>query len=256
MKTKLLRTPGLAGLMLILVLVLSAWTNNPQGSTEPRLITVTGEAEIRVVPDEVILTLGIETWDKSLSIAKSRNDEIAKKLFALATTYSIDSKHIQTDYINIEPRYRDGYYEQSDFIGYFVRKTVVITLRDLSQFEDLLADALAAGATHVQGIEFRTTELRKHRDQARTLAIRAAREKAEAMAAELGQKIGAPTAIREEPSGWFSGYGAWWGSPWGNSMTQNTIQETPGATSLSESSLAPGQINITARVTVSFELKK
>ena len=39
---------------------------------EPRLITVSGNAEVRVVPDEVILTLGVETWDRDLEAAKGK----------------------------------------------------------------------------------------------------------------------------------------------------------------------------------------
>ena len=33
----------------------------PQDRAEPRLVTVTGEAVVNVVPDEVVLTLGVES---------------------------------------------------------------------------------------------------------------------------------------------------------------------------------------------------
>jgi len=244
----------IAGVALVLVLLLSAWTDNQPVSQEPRLITATGDAEVRVVPDEVILTLGVETWDKNLDVAKRQNDAIVARVLALTADYGIEPQHVQTDYVNIEPRYRNGYYEESDFIGYFVRKTIVITLRDLSQFEDLLTDALSAGVNHVQGIQFRTTELRKHRDEARALAIKAAREKAVALAGALGQKVGDPQTIREDRSGWWSGYGAWWGPRWGGAMAQNVIQEVASSALTGESSVAPGQISINARVTVTFVL--
>lgn len=93
-----------------------------------------------------------------------------------------------------------------DFIGYFVRKTVVVTLSDLALFESLLSQSLEAGATHVHGVEFRTTELRRYRDQARALAVNAAREKAEALCAELGKQVGEPKDIREQYSRWWSPY--------------------------------------------------
>jgi len=253
MKTKL-GAVAIASTALLAVLLLSAWTDNGASSQEPRRITVTGEAEVRVVPDEVILTLGVETWDKDLNVAKSRNDEIVKRVLALAGAYGIEPEHVQTDFLGVEPRYRDGYYEQRDFIGYFVHKTVVITLRDLSRFEDLLSAALQAGVNYVHGIDFRTTELRQHRDQARALAVKAAKEKAVALAGELGQQVGDPLTIQEEQGGWWSSYGAWWGSRWGAGMTQNVIQELGGASALADSSVAPGQIDVTARVTVSFEL--
>ena len=88
------------------------------------------------------------------------------------------------------------------------------------------------------------------------MAIKAAQEKAVALAAELGQKVGDPHMIREERSGWWSGYGAWWGSRWGGAMAQNVIQEVGGNALTGESSVAPGQISVTAKVTASFELTK
>jgi uncharacterized protein YggE len=251
MKPKLIVAAGFA---LALTLALVAWKADEPAAQEPRLITVTGDAEVRVVPDEVVLTLGVETWDKNLNIAKRQNDEIVKRVLALAGEYGIAPEHVQTDYVSIEPRYRDGYYEERDFIGYFVRKTLVITLRDLSRFEDLLSGTLDAGVNYVQGIEFRTTELRKHRDEARALAVTAARGKAEAMATELGQSVGEPQAITEVQSGWWSGYGAWWGASWSGAMNQNVIQEMGGGTLTGEGSVAPGQIEVNARVSVSFEL--
>ena len=217
-------------------------------------MTVTGEAEVRVVPDEVILTLGIETWDKDLGLAKRQNDGILASVQALTEELDIPPEHVQTDYVSIDPRYRDGYYEQRDFIGYFVRKNVVITLRDLNRFETLLSGALEAGVNYVHGVEFRTTELRRYRDEARALAINAAREKALALAGELDQKVGDPLSVQEGQAGWWSSYNAWWGGRWGSGMSQNVIQEIGGASVLTDSSLAPGQIKVSARVSASFEL--
>jgi uncharacterized protein YggE len=249
------RIGGIAAAVLVLVLVLAAWTEAPDIPAGSRSVTVTGDAEVRVVPDEVILTLGIETWNKNMAVAKGENDRIVNRVLALASELGIPPEHVQTDYVGIEPRYRNGYYEERDFIGYFVHKNIVITLRDLSKFEDLLADALEAGANYVHGIEFRTTELRQHRDEARALAVKAAREKAVALAGELDQQVGEPLTIQEEQSGWWSGYNAWWGSRWDGGMSQNVIQEVGGASFLADSSVAPGQIRVNARVSVTFELE-
>ncbi|MCJ7508465.1 MAG: SIMPL domain-containing protein [candidate division Zixibacteria bacterium] len=240
------------GFLLVSVFCFSAWAKD---QSESRLITVTGEAEVRVVPDEVILTLGVETHDKNLSIAKNQNDEIVKKALAVTKKYRIQSKHVQTDYIDIEPRHKWGNYEEGDFIGYFVQKKIVVTLKDVSRFEDLFTNMLTAGVNYVHGVEFRTTELRKYRDQARALAIKAASEKASALAKELGQKVGKPHTIQEEPSWWWCWYNSWWGSRRGGGMTQNVVQNVNGVSSTGESSIALGQINVNAKVTVSFELE-
>jgi hypothetical protein len=236
-----------------MILLAACSVSFPQEQATPRLITTMGEAEVLVAPDEVILTLGVESSNKDLNLAKKMNDESVAKVLAAATARGVDAKYVQTEHITIEPRYRDGY-EQRDFLGYFVRKTIVITLKDISRFDAVLTDALTAGAGYVYGIQFRTTELRKNRDEARALAIRAAHEKAVALGRELGQKIGEPHEIREDQSQWWSWYNSWYGGR-GGAMTQNVIQEGDSASVAASGTLAPGQISVTAKVTVSFRMK-
>jgi uncharacterized protein YggE len=219
-------------------------------------ITVTGDAAVKVVPDEVILILGIQTSDKDLMIAKKQNDECLKKLMDLTKQLSIDPKYVQTDFVRIQPRYTDSYTQQN-FVGYFVQKTVVITLKDITKFEDLLTGALLAGVNYVHGIEFRTTELRKYRDQARDLAIKAARDKADALAGALDRQVVKPTSIREDQIYWWSSYGSWWGGGYGGQMSQNVVQNAGGGSGAEAddySTIALGQISVNARVTVTFEL--
>ena len=235
----------------ILVLVMMSLISSPVRAEEDRVINVTGDAEVRVVPDEVVITLGVETDDMQIDVAKEKNDERVQKVLALTEEYGIEPKHVQTEYIDIEPRY-----DYDDvFLGYFVRKTIVVTLKDISLFEGFLTDALKEGVNYVHGIEFRTTELRKYRDQARDLAIQAAKEKAEDLAGALDQTVGLPRTITENRNWWWSSYGSWWGSRRGGSMAQNVIQNVGEPAATGEGAFAPGQVVVQASITVSFELE-
>lgn len=210
----------------------------------PRLITVTGEAEVRVVPDEVVFDLTVQTLDKNLRQSKAQTDERIKRLMELTRRYAVEPKDVQTDYIRVEPRYR-GNDETRLFVGYAVRKDLVFILRDVTKAEALLSEVIESGITRVNSVNFRTSELRKHRDAARVLAIRAAREKAVALAGELGQKVGKAYSIEEDV-------------PSGRVMSQNVTSNafiTDGDSSASTGTLALGQINVNARVTVRFELE-
>ena len=234
------------------VVLLSAWLACPGWAderTKDHLITVVGESEVKVVPDEVAIELGVENWDKDLNVAVRENDERIRKILGAATTRGIEPKYLQTDFIQIRPRYKREH-EKEVFLGFFVTKKVVITLKDLSKFDDLLSSALQAGATHVYGMSFRTTELKKYREQARSLAVKAAQEKATLMARELGQKVGKANSITETapPS---SRYGTRSLGP----QMQMSVQAAEAETSPVEESLAPGQIAVKAKVTVSFLLE-
>lgn len=229
---------------LILALLLIS-TATAQQQREPPLITVTGDAEVRVVPDEVVFDLTVQTLNRDLRLAKSQTDERLKKTLALTRKYKIAPTDVQTDYVRLEPRYR-GNDETRTLVGYSVRKDLVFTLRDAAQAEELLSEVIEAGITRINGVNFRSSQLRKHRDQARALAIKAAQEKAAALAAEIGQKIGRAYSIEEESAGSVLR---------GGMMAQNNISSVEDAeASASEGTLALGQIKVSARVTVRFFL--
>jgi uncharacterized protein YggE len=226
----------------------------PASARSEDTISVTGDAVVKVVPDEVSIVLGVETSDLELTVAKKQNDERILRVLAVAKQFDIKPEQIQTDFINIEPRYTSDY-DKRTFLGYFVRKTVVLTLRDIKRFDEVLSGVLEAGANYVQGIEFRTTELRKYRDQARSLAIKAAKEKAEVLAGELGRVVKRPISIQENGFGWYSSYGSYWGGRYGGAQSQNVMQNAGGTAPNGDgSTLAPGQISINATVSVTFEL--
>lgn len=216
-------------------------------------ISVTGDAEVLVVPDEVILSLGVETFDKVLKTAKTANDDAIKRVVAVARGYGIPAEYIQTDYLAIDPRHRDSQVA-FELLGYDVRKSIVIKLRDISKFEGLLSDVLDAGITHVHMIDFRTTELRKYRDQARSMALKAAQDKATLLAHDAGHTVGAVESIGEASYGYFSSYGSWWGGRY-NSQAQNVSQTFGGAPLTSDDTMALGQISIRVNVSMSFTLQ-
>lgn len=215
---------------------------------ETRTISTSGNADVRVAPDEIEVTLGIETKDKNLAVAKRANDERLQKTMAVFRTLKIESKHVQLDYVAIEPEYdRDR-----NLMTYWVRKNVAVVLKDTAKLDALLAQALEAGVNHVHNVELRTTELRKHRDRARSMAIRAAREKAVALAGELGQRVGRARTIHEGSGHWRSP-SSWGGGRW-NMQAQNVVQNQGGGPS-EDAGSALGQIAISATVSVVFDLE-
>ena len=237
--------------LVLSVVLLGASSLARAEAPEPRLITTSGDADVKVMPDRIEFTLGIETRDKDLMVAKKQNSERLKKTMAMLHKLGIDNKHIQTDYISIDPHYNWSHSITPEI--YVVSKTLAISLRELSKFEALLTSVLQAGVNHVHSIDFRTNDLRKHRDRARAMAIRAARDKAVALAKELGQKVGRPHTIRVDANNWW-GPRRWWGSRYAG-QSQNIAQAAgPGGPS-ETGGLSLGQITVSASVTVSFELE-
>lgn len=219
----------------------------------PRTITVSGEAEVKVAPDQVLVTLGVETWHKELSEVKRMNDQRVREIMLALTSMGIANKDVQTDYLNLQPEYEQSSWRRT-FVGYVQKTTIVVTLRDISKFDSLISSVLHAGVEYIHGIDFRTSELRKHRDAARSLAMKAAKEKAIALASELGEKIGKPRLIQEGQGGYWSSYGGWWNRGYQN-MSQNSVQDVPTGRSSDDAPVAPGALSIRANVSITFALE-
>lgn len=236
-------------LLLSLILGVCSAAGVAQNQIEPPLLTVTGQAEVLVPPDEAVFALAVENLHKDMIAANQRTDESVKQILAIAKRHNIKPEDVQTSRITIQPRYNtdDLDYEarrrvQRTLLGYEAAKTVVIRLRDISRFETLLAEILTAGISRLTGLEFRDSQLRKHRDQARAMAIRAAKEKATLLAGEIGQTIGPAYSITETED-------------YNRGRSNNFQVSTEAASSSeSESAIAPGSLSITARVTVRFRL--
>lgn len=252
MKTKTITT------FLIVIAICSIRAQQTQLFDDRPKITVNGEAIVKVQPDQIIITFGIETWDADIMFAKQKNNEIMKKATVVIKELGIPEKDMQTDYLSIEPRY-DNNYDKKNFIGYFVRNTFVVTMKEPGNVEDLVTKVLQAGVNYIHRINFQTTEFKKYREQARELALNAAKEKAEKMAGTLGQLIGDPIQISEGYGGsnwWY--YSSWdgWGYGRSNLMSQNVIQNVDNSTGEISETIALGKISIKANVNVTFELKK
>ena len=222
---------------------------------EPPVISVSGSAEVKVVPDEIYLRLGIETRHANLEDAKKQNDERVSKAIDFLKSSNIKSKDIQTDFISIEPTY-DTEVSLTKPVAYIVRKSIEVKLTEIDRFEKVLSGLVTNGITNVHGIEFRTSQLRKHRDTARAMAIRAAKEKADALAGELGVKRGKVHSVNANDwGGWFSASGSYWGRGYGGGMMQNAVQEAGPSGDSDESGLSVGQISVSATVNVSFVIE-
>ena len=244
------------------------WMGQSLCASDEATISVSGNAEIRVVPDEVVLTAAVESRAKTVADALRDNDAKVRSVLELLKSAGIEEKHVHTQYVIIEPIMRQGepnyggrqseiapgnvndaFGEQSPLrlelpVGYMASRQFAITLVDLTKFEPVYKGIVERGINRVPGIEFRTSELRKHRDEARLQAVRAAREKADAMAKELGAKLAAIKSIQEVKD---NGY-----MPM---MMQNTFSnQFAGRSNESTESFAVGQITIRAAVDVVFDL--
>lgn len=184
--------------------------------------------------------------------AKAQNDAAVAKTLAFLRK-EVESKNIQTDLFSFEPVY-EREIDRIKPTAYWARNSIEVKITDIKKLDAIISGVMASGANTIHGIDFRTSELRKHRDAARALAVKAAIEKADAAAKELGVGRGKIYNLTVNENAW--GYGGWWGSRYSSAsnLSQNSVQFAPGGGvgDDSESALSAGQISVSASVTASF----
>ena len=109
------------------------------------VVSVTGDAEVKVIPNQVLLSLGVETRDRNLAPAKAKNDSAVRSVMNAISKFQIDPTDVQTDVIRVDIRYNSSVETVVDH--YVVEKSIAITLKDVSKFEPLLSAVLEAGRT-------------------------------------------------------------------------------------------------------------
>ena len=215
-----------------------------------RTIIVNGTATVQVVPDEVVLTAGVEKLDLKLDVAADEVRAGIKQALAVAKEMGIEEKDLQTARLVVQPQYDEGnaYRKGSrKLIGYLASGQIAITLREPSKCEELISSLLKAGINTIEDIDFRTSEAREYRDKARLMAVQAAKEKAALLAGEFGMTVGKPITIAEDPeSGRSSNRGVLV-----NYLTGGGYRTEDGE----GQTVALGQISITAKVSITFDLE-
>lgn len=213
-------------------------------SPAPRTVAVTGMAEVETTPDEFVVTVGVDTTGPDAARAKSANDAIMRALLDVPRQLGVDPKWVRTEGFSLAPRF-EGAWDARRLVGFEAHKTLVLVLHDDKQVEPALEALFRDGANRIEGVQFKSTKILEQRKLARTKAVAAAREKAEAMAGVLGQKVGRPLRIDEtaEPSS----------SPWSPAPQSNVVFNNETRSELREA-MAAGKIRVPATVAITFEL--
>lgn len=235
-----------ASLALALTLAQSSPALAQDCCIRPRFVSVMGTAEVNVAPDEVVLNVGVESRDKDLATAKSQHDSRVKKIIVEIRDAGVEAKNIQTSALQMTADYSEE--KVPRFLAYEVSQTIVVTLKDLTKYESLMTKLLQNGVNRINSVNFLVANDRSYKDEARLKAIRAAKEKATAMAAELGQTIGKPLEIAENSGNADYFYAA------ANTMNVQ-VRASAGGGAPEESTVAPGEVTIRASVNVSFQLE-
>ena len=157
----------------------------------PPLVSVTGEGEVKAMPDMAYVTLGIEARKPSLSEARAQVTTAVERVLALTRELKIDPKFVDSSQLQVQPEYRWNEKDsQRVLLGYVVSRQVEVELRDLERLGTLLERAVSAGVNVLGGVRLDSTRRKELEREALAKAVEDARLDADALARAANARLG------------------------------------------------------------------
>jgi uncharacterized protein len=205
------------------------------------MVNVSGEGKIKTTPDEACITISQETKGLTAVAVKKENDIKIDAILKFIKKMNIPQSDYLTQRVALNPIY-DYEKKQQEYIA---SQTVSILLKDLSKYDILMDGLVKAGVNKIDNVEFKTSKLLLIQSDARKLAIKNAKLKAEDFVSVLGQKIGKAFSISDNSQN-FNPQPVMYASMKSASMNDAAM---PNET------LAAGEIEVVVNVNVSFILE-
>ncbi len=153
-------------------------------------ISVSGEGKVMANPDIGELNFGVQTGRQET--AEEAMKILADKMTAVidaVKAQGVEDKDIVTQYLNLNPSYDWDEGKRIDQ-GFEATQNVRVKVRNLDNMTAILGAATSAGANQAGSVNFTIDDPEELRAQAREKAIINGQEKAAALAAQLGKKLG------------------------------------------------------------------
>jgi uncharacterized protein YggE len=200
------------------------------------LITTTGNGLILADPDEATVRLGVTKQARTAAEAQAQANEVIQPLLSRIDALGIDRKNVQTSRLMLNPVYSSQPGAQT-IVGYRATSTLSIRLTDFTLIGKVIDASIAVGGNTLEGVSFGLRDDMSARLEALKQAAQEAKAKAEALAAALGVRLGVLFEVVE-------GGASWAPMAMDFAKTEAMVQaETP---------VEPGQITVTASVTVRY----
>lgn len=168
-------------------------------SDAPGRISLVGIGEVRAVPDEASIAIGVVHQADTAAAALKDNNAAMSEIFATLKGEGIDEKDIQTANFSLNPRYvypKDNSGPPT-IQGYEVSNEVSVRVRDLTKLGALLDKVVQSGSNRINGVSFSLSNPEEAENEARRRAVANAKAKAELYAKAAGVKLGSVRQISE-----------------------------------------------------------
>ncbi len=217
----------------------------------PSTITVTGDGDVYATADIATLSFTARGTGATVKAAQEKESTVVNAAIDYLKGKGIDAKDIKTSAYNLQPQYdygtcANGYcpMRMSKIIGYDASQSVDVKIRNIDTVGDILTGLGSAGITEISGPNLTIEDEDKLKDNAREIAIKEARQKADKLARDLGVDIVRVTSFQESSGGYYP-----------MAYAKDASLQSAGSAPSATPAVPAGENKITVSVTVTYEIR-
>jgi uncharacterized protein YggE len=208
-------------------------------------IAVNGTGSVTVVPDIGLVSIGVEVTRPTVADARAEAAGSIDAVRASLQQNGVADNDIATQFFNIQPQYGNPQPVEGPgtptITGYTVTNTLNVEVRQLDTISAVVDGAVSAGgnAVRVNNVSFVVDQPERYQTEARNKAVADARAKAEQLAQLAGVDLGDARAVTEIA---------------GSNPPEPRLASA-ASQGAADTSLSPGQTEVTLTVSVIYDLK-
>lgn len=172
-------------------------TVEPAASAADRTIVAPGIGRLAVQPDVATIRLGVSITRPTATDAREAAAATMTAVLEAITAAGAARRDVRTSLVGLGPITDYSSERGPRVTGYQLTNTVEVTVRDLSSAGQVIDAGLAAGASSLDGLEFRLDDQAPAEDAARRAAVEDARRRATTLAAAADVRLGPVVGIVE-----------------------------------------------------------
>ena len=167
-----------------------ALANNGRETTSANTISVSGVSSSYVVPDQLVISLGIQTQGKTASDAMTTNGLIMNQTIVALKNAGLTNSELSTSSYNVQPIYVYPKNSSAIITGYQATNTITVVTNKTSMAGSYLDIAGASGVNQVNYVYFTVSDSLLSQMKGQMLADASANAQAKATSAlqPLGMK--------------------------------------------------------------------
>ncbi len=210
--------------------------SNTHNRHTSQILKVTGEATIQAAPDQAIITLGVHTENIDPKLAQQENSQTISEIITALKELGIAEENIKTSDYRIDPQYNyvDG---KEIFKNYRVQHMLQIKTKEIEQVGAIVDSAVKHGANSVSNIRFALANSDSYYNQALTIALSKAYEKALTLTRAIEATLNPIPIQMEELS----------------AATPPIVYQATSYVKASTTPIIPGELQITATIRVEYQ---